>query len=257
MDRTILGVFSGKGGVGKTTIASNIAVILSNAGSKVTLIDCNFSASHLAFYFNLHFTPLTLNNVLRREAKIEDASYKYHDLKIVPASFHPYELYGVDISRLKKLIKKKLADEEYIILDTAPGFGKETVTAAGAVDKAIIVTTPHLPSIMDVLRGVKIIEREGAEVIGVVLNKVRKKNYELGREDVEVLTNLKVLGEIPFSEKFYEALSLRVPLVEYEPKSIPALRLYRTVFNITGKDVSPELSLWDRFKLMLTQKFRT
>lgn len=252
----IIGIFSGKGGVGKTTIASNLALALAHGKKKVALVDCNFSASHLTFHFNLHFAPVTLNNVLRKEAKIEDAMYKIHGVYLIPASLHPYELVGIDISRLKVFLRKKLKNIEYIILDTAPGFGKESITAASISDEAVIVSTPDLPSVMDILRGDKIIKNEGCKVRGVVLNKVKGKKYEFSAEDVEAITGLSVIGEIPYSDLFVEALSYKLPLLVYANKSLPALRIYKFASNLIGENISPELSVWDKFKILVTRKFK-
>ena len=179
-----------------------------------------------------------------------------HGVYIIPASLHPYELMGIDISRMNTFLRKKLRGIDYIILDTAPGFGKETLTAASISDEGIIVTTPDLPSIMDVLRGEKILRNEGTNIRGVVLNKVKGKSYEYTKEDIEALTDLEVIGEIPYSDKFGEALSYKIPLVIYDEKSLPALRLYRMVSNIIGEKIEPELGWWDKLKILLTSKFK-
>jgi flagellar biosynthesis protein FlhG len=66
----IIGVVSGKGGVGKTTIASNLSYYLSQVGKSVTLVDCNVTTSHINFNFGFFSFNKTLNNVLRGEAEI-------------------------------------------------------------------------------------------------------------------------------------------------------------------------------------------
>lgn len=75
----IIGVISGKGGVGKTTVVANLGVILASEFKKdVIIVDCNISTSHLALYLGMYYCPITLNQVLKGEAKIEDAMYEYH-----------------------------------------------------------------------------------------------------------------------------------------------------------------------------------
>ncbi len=256
MGKKIIGIFSGKGGVGKTTIASNLAIILSQAQKKVTIVDCNFTASHLSFHFNFHLTPLTLNEVLKGKAKIDDVIYKFHDVNVIPASLDPYEIIGIDISKLGKILKRELGHQDFILLDTAPGFGKEVLTAAEMCDEAIIVSTPDVPAITDVIRGRRILEDMGIKLKGIVLNKVTGKRFEFTAREIEALADLDVLVEIPFSYKFLESLALRVPLVIYHEKSIPALRFYGLASHILGEKFLPSLTLGDKIKIIFQKTLK-
>ncbi|NIO44787.1 MAG: P-loop NTPase, partial [Candidatus Aenigmarchaeota archaeon] len=67
----IIGIVSGKGGVGKTVVASNLGVALQKFYKKTAVIDFNLTTSHLSLYFGIHSHPITLNHVLRNEAKLE------------------------------------------------------------------------------------------------------------------------------------------------------------------------------------------
>jgi septum site-determining protein MinD len=68
----IIDVCSGKGGVGKTTVAANLGLALQNFGKKVAVVDCNLTTSHLGLLFGFHNYPITLNNFLKGEARMED-----------------------------------------------------------------------------------------------------------------------------------------------------------------------------------------
>ncbi len=256
MGKKIIGIFSGKGGVGKTTVASNLAVLLSQAEKKVTIIDCNFTASHLGFHFNFHLTPLTLNEVLKGRAKIEDVTYRFHEVNVIPASLDPYEIIGIDTSKLGKIVRKELKHQDFILLDTAPGFGREALTAAEICDQAVIVSTPDIAAITDIIRGRRILEDMGVELEGIVLNKVTGKKFEFTRAEVEALTDLEVLAEIPFSYKFLESLALRIPLVVYHEKSLPALKFYELASRILEERLFPPLTIGDKIKLLLEAKLR-
>lgn len=254
MSKKIIGIFSGKGGVGKTTVASNLAVVLAKAEKKVTVVDCNLTASHLNFHFNFHLTPLTLNQVLKGEADIEDVLYKFEDVNVIPASLDPYEIIGIDISKLSKILRRHLKTQDYIILDTAPGFGREAIHIMEFCDEALIVSTPDIPAITDIIRGKRILEDSGVKVLGIVLNKVTGKKFEFTKKEVEAITDLPVLTEIPFSYKFLESLALRVPIVVYHEKSIPSLKFYKLASHITEERISPQLGISDKLKLLLSLK---
>ncbi|MHA1747571.1 MAG: P-loop NTPase, partial [Promethearchaeota archaeon] len=70
----IIGVMSGKGGVGKTTVVSNLATVLSGHQKNVTAVDCNITTSHLLMHFGKVYHPKTLNDVLKGKSSIADAT---------------------------------------------------------------------------------------------------------------------------------------------------------------------------------------
>ena len=83
----VIGILSGKGGVGKTTLTGNLAVELAKLGKEVYAIDCNISTSHLGMYFGFYDYDITLNDVLRGSHEIEDSIYEHKSgVKIVPGS---------------------------------------------------------------------------------------------------------------------------------------------------------------------------
>lgn len=252
----IIGIFGGKGGVGKTTVASNLAFVLTKAGKKVSVIDCNLTASHLNFHFNFYFTPFTINDVLKGKIEMEESSYTFENLSVIPAPLDPYEISFKNLSKLSKIIRKHAKDREYVIIDTAPGFGREALYAMDFCDEAIIVSTPDIPAITDVIRGKRILEDVGVKVVGIVLNKVTGKKFEFTKKEVETLTDLKVIEEIPFSYKFLESLASRLPLVVYHEKSLPALKFYKIASHITEENILPELGVTDKLKLLLSLKLK-
>ena len=256
MKKFILGVFSGKGGVGKTTVVANLAAVFSQFGKKVSVVDCNFTASHLSLYFNIYLTPLTLNHVLKENCKLEDAVHSYENIEVIPASLDPYEAELVNFSKLKKLLREHLSTRDIIILDTSPGFGKDTLHAAELCDEAIIVTTPDLISLTDVVRGSRILRDFGADVKGVVVNKIFGKGFEFTIKEIEALTELPVMAALPFSYSFMESQSLRIPLVFYSPKSLPALKFYKLAERILNEPVKIELGLMDKIKLYISDKLK-
>ena len=119
----------------------------------------------------MYYCPTTLNKVLRNEASIEEAIYHHFSgAKIIPASLSLRDLEGVDITQIKDVIKKLFDKTDIIILDASPGLGREAVSAIRASDEIIFVTTPFVPSVMDIIRCQEIANEVGAKPIGIVLN---------------------------------------------------------------------------------------
>lgn len=233
MPRTI-GVISGKGGVGKTTLVANLGAALSKLGRRPTLVDCNITTSHLGFCFGLFFYEKTLNHVLKKEATLPQAIYSMSGVKIIPASLELEHLVDVDINELKSTIEK-IKYTDIILLDSAPGFGREAMSVLDSSSEVIFVTTPHVNAIADIIRGFRIIKKMDIMPLGIVLNMVRGKDFELMERDVEELTGLPVIAKIPFDINVQRSLAKGVPTVLYNSSTPSSIEMMKFAASLVGE----------------------
>jgi septum site-determining protein MinD len=217
--RRIIGIVSGKGGVGKTTLTVNLGAALAARGKKVIIIDCNITTSHLGSYLGMYYCPVTINQVLKGDAEINDILYDHHSgMKVIPASLNLEDIKGIDFTRLREVIHR-LGDDGIILLDSAPGLGREAAIAIRASDEILYVTTPFIPSVIDVMKCRKIANETGASHIGLVLNMVSGEKYELAKKDVEHLSGLKVISEVPMDRNVHRSLASNTISVQRFPAS--------------------------------------
>ena len=101
----IIGICSGKGGVGKTVLASNLGISLQKMDKKVAIIDFNFTTPHLSLHFGIFSQDVTFNNFLRDEVDIKEAIYNHESgLDIVPSSLELTKIKNLNIHVLNKWI---------------------------------------------------------------------------------------------------------------------------------------------------------
>jgi ATP-binding protein involved in chromosome partitioning len=167
----IIAVSSGKGGVGKSTVATNLAVALAQAGNRVGVMDADIYGPNIPRMLGLTGAPPVLNN------------------KIIPLQAHGIKVIslGVMIPRdqpaiwrgpiVMKIVTQFLQDVDwgtldFLIVDMPPGTGDAQLSLVQAtrVHGAIIVTTPQEVSVGDALRGVKMFETVKVPVLGIVEN---------------------------------------------------------------------------------------
>jgi septum site-determining protein MinD len=233
----VIGVISGKGGVGKTTVASNIAAILTKEFKKdVVIVDCNITTSHLSLSLGMYYCPVTLNHVLRKEKHILESIYDHPSgMKIIPASLQLEELEGVDITELENVVEHLKGKTDYVILDVAPGLGREAYAALRASEEIILVTNPNMPAVADIIKSRDVIKEMEKDPLGVVLNMYNDHSYELSKKEVEVLTDLPVISMIPTDKNVAISLNEKMPVYLHKPGSSSSKHMVRLVEHLTGE----------------------
>jgi septum site-determining protein MinD len=252
----IIAVASGKGGVGKTSVALNLATALAqNFNKNVVLIDCNVTTSHLGMYLGMYYSPVTLNKALRGEVSINDALYDHvGGMKVVPASLSLSDLEGVDVTKLREKINAIAGENDVILLDGAPGLGREAIAALKAADEVLFVTTPYVPSVMDVVRTMEVVNEIGIKPVGIVLNMVHDERYEMTPQEVEQLTRVPVIASIPFDKNVHKSMVEKLPILVFRPNSKASKALIRLGATLIDHPYEEKSGIFSRIVNKLRRK---
>ncbi len=225
----VIVITSGKGGVGKTTTAINLAAAMKYFGRDVLIIDGNLSTPNVGLHLNSPEVPINLNHVLRGKAEPFEAVYEHESgIKIMPSSLSVKELKRTRPERMKNFKKdfKKLS--ENIIVDSSAGLGYEAVCAIELADELIIVTNPEMPAVTDALKAVKIAEEMKKPVRGIIVTRVRKDGVELEPEVVKEMLEAPILGMVPEDMAVKKSVRSKGAVVQLHPKS-NAARAYKEI----------------------------
>jgi ATP-binding protein involved in chromosome partitioning len=243
---TVIAVSSGKGGVGKSTVATNLAVALAQKGARVGLMDADIYGPNIPRMMGVT-RPLDVTP----------------DAKIVPIEAHGIKLVciGFLIERdqpaiwrgpiIMKVITQFLRDVnwgqlDFLIVDMPPGTGDAQLSLVQAtrVSGAIIVTTPQDVAAGDALRGAKMFQRVDVPVIGVIENmswfecqhcgKPMRVFGQGGGERLATELGVPLLGQIPMYPQVLAGGDSGVPIVVGEPESAAAQALLETAERIAG-----------------------
>ncbi|MEM3091240.1 MAG: cell division ATPase MinD [Candidatus Pacearchaeota archaeon] len=225
----ILVITSGKGGVGKTTTALNLAAAMKYFGVDTMVIDGNLSTPNIGIHLNAPNVPTSLNHVLRGKAEPFEAVYKHESgIKVIPASISVKEYKRTKSDRIKYLKNdfKKMAD--YVIMDCAAGLGNEALSAIEAADELMIVTNPEMPAITDALKAIKIAEELKKPIKGIIVTRVKKDKLELTPKFVKEMLEIPILGMIPEDDTIRRSINEKNIAVHLYPKS-KAARAYKEI----------------------------
>ena len=231
MARVIV-INSGKGGVGKTTTAINLGASLNKLGKEVIIIDANLNTPNIGLQLGAPIVPVTLNHVLNGKAEIEEAIYEHSSgTKIIPSSLSIKELTNFNTQKFPKIIKKLHPLCDFVIVDSAAGFGEEVMAVLDISDEIIIVTNPEMPAVTDALKAVKVAREMGKNVNGVIVTRHKDAKYEMPLSSIKSMLETQIIGVIPEDKSVKEALNLRDAVAHTHPRS----RVSRKYLEISGK----------------------
>jgi septum site-determining protein MinD len=248
-----IGLLSGKGGVGKTTVAVNLGAALTHVFKKnVVIFDTNVRTSHLGLHLGMYEDPpVTLRDVFERGVSVIHAIYVHPStgIRIIPAPLNG-ECGNFTRTKIRRLVNQIRNSYDMVLLDCAPGLGKEVVTAISAVDEALVVTTPDLPAVTDAMKTLDLLRKMNKNVLGIVLNRCEDRSYMLKESEIESACNCSVISKIPEDKKIPESISRGIPVVLLHPNSAASKSLKNLAGYLAG-EIYREENLLDRIKNFL------
>ena len=248
----ILAVASGKGGVGKSTVAVNLAASLANQGYRVGLVDTDIYGPSIP----------TMYGVVGERPRVNDRR------KIIPIEKHGVHLLSMGFladqdqaviwrgPMVSNAVRQFLGDADWgeldiLILDFPPGTGdiQLTIVQTVALTGAIVVSTPQTVALADARRGVAMFNNVNVPVLGIVENMAYftppdlpdRKYYLFGEGGAKKLAGelgVPLLGEIPIEQRLRESGDEGVPLAALKEESPGG-----EVLNQIAKEVAAELAL--------------
>lgn len=235
-------VSSGKGGVGKTTTAVNLASSLHSHGDDVVLVDCNVSTPHVHLHLGGEEVDRHLHHAARDEIHVSRVIYTHQTgLRVVPAHSSIEHLKRPDHEGLKDCLLDLEGFADTVIVDCAPGFGREAVAPMEVADEVLIVATPDHASLEDAKKTLEVSREVGKQVLGVVLNMVRKDGMEHAVEDVEKELGVPVIAVIPHDHKVRSALKNKHPVVHSHPRSKASKKFIELASLLIGPSYAEKL----------------
>ena len=249
----VIGIIAIKGGVGKTTLSASLASDLVNHyGKKVLLVDANYSAPNLGLHMDIVKPEKTIHEVLDGKAKIQSAIHNKYGVDVIPGSY----VYNKQIPmlKLKDRIKAIKSNYDFVIIDSAAGLGKESLSALESCDEALIVLNPELPSVTDALKSIRVAQELGKEITGVIVNRKRDR-YCMTIQEIESMLEFPIIGTIPEDEIIKKAQVERDLVVSLYPDSEVSKSYEKISSYLLGENYQEkEESVWNIFKGLMGLK---
>ena len=222
-------VSSAKGGVGKSTVAVNLAFALQNLGLKIGILDADVYGPSLPKLMNINEKPKSEDG--KAMTPVEKFDAQCMSMGLLVDELTPMIWRGpMVISAIKTMTQKVLwKDRDVIVIDMPPGTGDTQLTFAQQVkvDGAIIISTPQDLALIDVKRGIQMFDKTGVKILGLIDNmsyfkgddgKEYKIFGESGVERTAKEFNKNFLGHLPLNQDLRISADKGEPLTHFYPE---------------------------------------
>jgi len=227
----VIAVASGKGGVGKSTVAANLAVALEQTGDRVGLCDCDIYGPSISLMFGTRERPTATEE--NKIVPIEQYGLRLMSMGFLLDDTSPAILRGPMVTRYTQQFLRQVewGELDYLVLDLPPGTGdiQLTIVQTVALSGAIIVTTPQEVALIDARKAATMFDKVNVRVLGLIENMSYfmspsdGKRYDIfgsgGGEREARRLRVPLLGQIPIDITTREAGDRGIPIVSEDRQS--------------------------------------
>jgi len=249
--KNIIGVASGKGGVGKTTVSLNLALVLSQTGAKVGILDADVYGPSIPLMLGMDKANMEVTD--NKLQPVESNGLKVVSFGFFAEQEHQAAIYrGPIISGILKqfLVDTNWSDLDYLIVDLPPGTGDIPLTLAQTIPITgiLVVTTPQEVASNIAVKAIGMFNKLNVPLIGVVENmssfvcpNCNENHYIFGQGGAKKISekyNIPFIGEIPLHPGIMEGSDKGKPVVITAPESPSA-----EAFRISAKNLAAQCSI--------------
>jgi len=227
----VFAVASGKGGVGKSTVAANLAVAMEQTGARVGLCDCDIYGPSISLMFGTRERPTATEE--NKIVPIEQYGLRLMSMGFLLDDTSPAILRGPMVTRYTQQFLRQVewGELDYLVLDLPPGTGdiQLTIVQTVALSGAIIVTTPQEVALIDARKAATMFDKVNVPVLGLIENMSYfmspsdGKRYDIfgsgGGEREARRLRVPLLGQIPIDIATREAGDRGIPVVNEDRQS--------------------------------------
>ena len=246
--RHVIAVASGKGGVGKSTIAANLAVALQQSGARVGLCDCDIYGPSISLMFGSRERPMATEE--NKIIPIEQYGLRLMSMGFLLEDDAPAVLRGPMVTRYTQQFLRQVewGELDYLILDLPPGTGdiQLTIVQTVALAGAVIVTTPQEVALIDARKASSMFEKVNVPVLGLIENMSyfispdSGKRYDIfgsgGGEREAKRLRVPLLGQIPIDIATRESGDRGMPITA-QAKDSPVSEAFRKIAEQLRKSI--------------------
>jgi septum site-determining protein MinD len=237
--RKVIGIISGKGGVGKTTCTINLCAALTDMKRDVIAVDADMKMAGLGLQLGMFNFHKTLNDLLVGRGQLYEAIYTHESgMKIIPSSLTTLE---TSLFNIRDVFEHPYMQHKIVLVDSPPGIENNTMEIVRACTDMIVVTTPEIPSVTNALKVLTLARDFGVNPLGVVVNMFNKNDpNQISPQEIEAIFEIPLIGVVPYDKLMRKSVFKRKPIVHLNPYSPASIEFKKMAHRITNREYIPD-----------------
>lgn len=246
MSRKIV-ITSGKGGVGKTTVAANLGYAISRFGQRVLIVDIDFSLNNLDVVLGVENKVVyDIVDVLEGRCRVKQAIVQCDERKnlYMLSSGNAEVLSSISGQNIKALVDSVATIFDYVIFDCPAGIDIGFHRAVSCADEALVVVTPNIPSLRDADKVISVLASYKLDKIGIVVNRARGdlilSDKMMMPFDIQSILKTELVGVLPEEDSVFLSSGYKLPFRSDSAKAYKLLannvhKNIKKIFDVTYK----------------------
>ncbi|MFB6245375.1 MAG: P-loop NTPase [Candidatus Nanohaloarchaea archaeon] len=236
MSGRVIGMISGKGGVGKTSLTVNLGVSLSDFGKEVTIVDTDFSGSNLGVHLGRYDHPVKIQDVLENDEHPSNAVFRHPTgIKAMVASNELHHL-EPDLDRLEDAVEHAKRNSDYVLVDCPPGMNSTVEEVMKACEELMVISTPTQTSGINAAQIIERAKQLRIPILGTVVNMSEEDpEMELVESEVEMMTESHIMATVPYDRQMKKSVFEKEPLISHSPISEASLEIQELAASLEGE----------------------
>jgi septum site-determining protein MinD len=234
-------ILSGKGGVGKTTLALSLGAALKRFGRDVTILDANLDNADIGLHLGVSSFPSDLTHFIKGEKEIADVIYLHPaGFKVIPSGIDNSRIKHFDVD-YKRIFEKLQGLSEIVIIDCPPGLGKDVESLLSMSDECLVIANPDIISATNALKAIKLAEEKNSTVLGVVLNRTKNSIHEMNTESMEEFLGIPIIADVPEDEAVVKSRVEKSSLIFDHPEAEASINIKKLAAKLIGDNYEAPL----------------
>lgn len=243
----VITVYGAKGGIGKTTIAANLATALAQVtGGSVALADMDTQFGDVAITMDIP-VERTIVELARRAEEVDRELIRDYlvphesQVRILPAPFEPSEWHAITPPQMGKIIAVLAQTHDFVVLDTASTFNDVVTVALDKANIVLLVTSMDISSIKNTVVVLKLLASSSfpQDKMKLTINHASAAN-SLKEEDVRSVLKQEIFWRVPYDEAVSASVQLGKPVVMAKPGARVSQSILQLAAVLSGKERAPE-----------------
>lgn len=209
---------SGKDGVGKSIITTNLGLALSRLGISTLMLDADIEGASIGLLLGVDPSTPSIHDCLSGKIECHDAIIDAFGANALVGGIKIEQLVNISPEGITDIINELTQEFDILLVDSPAGLGNDSIQIMSACQSVILILTPDINSVTNTLKSLAVAKKVGSTILGAIVNRTGGR-FDIPTDKIEDLLKIKIIAEIAEDEVVMQSVNDATPIFEEDPES--------------------------------------